>query len=82
MQDIIDAESRFLKDPAPQIIVQSYSENGVTILLRAWAAGDVYWTIYWFQMRNIKEKITEAGLTIPIPQRDVHLYMRKDGKTE
>jgi small conductance mechanosensitive channel len=82
MQDIIDAESRFLKDPAPQILVQSYGDNGVSILLRAWAAGDVYWTIYWFQMRNIKEKIAAAGLTIPFPQRDIHLYMRKDGETE
>lgn len=81
MQEIIDEESRFLKDPAPQIMVQSYGESGITVLLRAWSPGNVYWTIYWFQMRNIKEKITAAGLTIPFPQRDVHLYTQEDTKT-
>jgi small conductance mechanosensitive channel len=78
MQEIIAAESRFLTDPAPQVVVQSYGEGSVTILLRAWASLDVYWTIYWFQMRNIKEKIEAAGLTIPLPQRDIHLFMEKN----
>jgi small conductance mechanosensitive channel len=77
MGEIIAAERRFLKDPGPQVLVQSYGAGSVTILLRAWAPLDVYWTIYWFQMRNIKEKIEEAGLTLPFPQRDVHLFVEK-----
>jgi small conductance mechanosensitive channel len=78
MQEIIATESRFLKDPAPQVLVQSYDESSVTILLRAWALLDDYWTIYWFQKRNIKEKVEAAGLTIPFPQRDVHLFMENN----
>jgi small conductance mechanosensitive channel len=61
-------------------VVQSYGENGITITLRAWASVDVYWTIYWDLMRSVKEKIEEAGLTIPLPRRDVHLHMEKDAK--
>jgi small conductance mechanosensitive channel len=74
MRGIIEEESRFLPDPKPQIMVQSLGDNGVTITLRAWAAGDQYWSLYWDEMRNIKEKIEAAGLHIPFPQRVIHLY--------
>jgi small conductance mechanosensitive channel len=73
MRDIIAAESRFLKDPAPQVILQSLNDSSVTIAIRAWASNQVYWDIYWEQIRNIKAKIEEAGLHIPFPQQDVHI---------
>jgi small conductance mechanosensitive channel len=79
MREIIAAEDRFLPDPAPQVVVQSYGDNSVNILLRAWSPLDTYWTIYWFQMRNLKEKFEAAGLSIPFPQRDIHLY-REESK--
>ncbi|MDR2049522.1 MAG: mechanosensitive ion channel family protein [Treponema sp.] len=74
VKDISAAEGRFLADPAPQIVVQSYGDSSVNILLRAWAAIDQYWPIYWDKMRVLKEKLEEAGLSIPFPRRDVHLY--------
>lgn len=74
VKDMAAAESRFLAEPAPQILVQSYGDSSVNILLRAWAPLNLYWTIYWDQMRGLKEKLEEAGLHIPFPQRDIHLY--------
>ncbi|MDR0719485.1 MAG: mechanosensitive ion channel [Treponema sp.] len=71
LRNIIDAESRFLKEPVPQIMVQSMGESSINIMLRAWAPGDVYWQIYWDQMKNIKEQIEAAGLVIPFPQREI-----------
>jgi small conductance mechanosensitive channel len=73
MREIVDAEPRFLQEPAPQIVVQSLGDSSVNILLRAWAPADVYWDVYWKHMRLIKEKIEAAGLSIPFPQRTVHL---------
>jgi small conductance mechanosensitive channel len=73
MLQIAADEKRFLRDPPPQVMVQSLGDNSVNIMLRAWAASDVYWSTYWEQMRNIKEKIEAAGLTIPFPQRDIHI---------
>jgi small conductance mechanosensitive channel len=77
MRDIAAAESRFMKNPAPQVLVQSLGDSSINILLRAWAGADVYWSIYWDQMKNIKEKFDEAGLHIPFPQRDLHVYTEK-----
>ena len=68
MHEIAAAETRFLPDPAPQVMVQSLGESAVTVMLRAWAHPDQYWPVYWEQQRNVKEKIEAAGLTIPFPQ--------------
>jgi small conductance mechanosensitive channel len=73
MQNIAETETRFMKDPAPQVLLQSLGDNSVNIALRAWAATNVYWDIYWDQMKNIKLKIEEAGLRIPLPQRILHI---------
>ncbi|MDR2738603.1 MAG: mechanosensitive ion channel family protein [Treponema sp.] len=74
VKDLAAAESRFLADPAPQILVQSYGDSSVNVLLRVWVPTALYWPAYWDQMRVLKEKLEEAGLSIPFPQRDVHLY--------
>jgi len=73
MQGIIGAESRFLKDPAPEVFLQSLDDSSVKITLRAWASNQDYWNIYWKMNKTIKSKIEEAGLHIPFPQRDIHI---------
>jgi small conductance mechanosensitive channel len=73
MQGLIDAETRFLKNPAPQVILQAFEDNSVKITIRAWAENQNYWTIYWEMNKSIKAKIEEAGLHIPFPQRDIHI---------
>lgn len=76
LRDIIAAETGFLTDPAPQVILQSMQDSYVTVTIRAWAATSDYWDIYWRQMRNVKEKIMEAGLNIPFPQTDIHIVQQ------
>ena len=71
MQKIIDKEPRFLTDPSPQIILQSIEESSVKITIRAWAAIEEYWNIYWDMTKIVKAKIEEAGLHIPLPQRQL-----------
>jgi len=73
MQGIIDEESRFLKNPTPEVFLQSLDDNSVKITLRAWATNQDYWNIYWKMNKTIKAKIEEAGLHIPFPQRDIHI---------
>ncbi len=72
LRSIIQNEARFLADPAPQVMVLSMGDSSVNLQLRAWAAIDNYWPVYWETNKILKEKIEEAGLTIPFPQVDVH----------
>ena len=78
LNNIIACEKRFLKTPAPQIVVQSLEDSFVNLCVRAWASNKDYWDVYWFQMRNIKEKIEEAQLHFPFPQQDIYICARQD----
>ncbi|MEP4544924.1 MAG: mechanosensitive ion channel domain-containing protein [Saccharospirillum sp.] len=74
LQQLVDEESRFLKDPAPQVMVQSLGDSSVNLQIRAWATVDDYWTIWWEMQKKVKIAVEAAGLSIPFPQRDVHHY--------
>jgi small conductance mechanosensitive channel len=79
----INEEKRFLTEPPGQVMVQSLGESGIGITLRAWVSSGDYWEVYWDQMKNVKEKIQEAGLTIAFPKRDIRLIRDfRDPKTE
>ena len=78
LREIIGQESRFLKEPVPQVMVQSLGESGTGITLRAWVSGGDYWPVYWDQMKNVKEKIQEAVLIIALPRREIRIL--KDGR--
>jgi len=73
MRDLIAAEPRLLKEPAPQVVLQSLEDSYVKITVRAWASIRDYWDIYWELNKTIKEKVEAAGLHIPFPQRDVRI---------
>ncbi|MCL2185445.1 MAG: mechanosensitive ion channel family protein [Treponema sp.] len=73
MQDLITAEPRFLHEPAPFVILQSIESSSVKITIRAWTAVENYWIVYWEMNKNVKRKIEEAGLHIPLPQREVRI---------
>jgi len=73
LREVIAQEPRFLDDPPPRVMVQSLGESGIVVTLRAWVSSDIFWDVFWDQMKNVKEKIQAAGLTIALPQRNIHL---------
>ncbi|GAB4341935.1 MAG: mechanosensitive ion channel [Calditrichia bacterium] len=66
-------EPRFLRDPAPETMVVSMAESSVNLQLRGWTTIEDYWQTYWDLNKRVKEEIEKAGLTIPFPQRSVHV---------
>ena len=77
LQLVIQDESRFLTEPAPKMMVQAMADSSVNLQLRAWASIENYWDVYWDANKSIKEQVEAAGLTIPFPQRDVHIFNEK-----
>jgi len=71
LNELVKSETRFLKEPSAQIVVQSLQDCNITLVVRAWAQNSDYWDVYWKYTRLFKEKIEEAGLHIPFPQLDV-----------
>lgn len=74
---VIKDEPRFLAEPSPKVMVQAMADSSVNLQLRAWATVADYWDVYWLTNRKIKEQIEAAGLSIPFPQRDVHIFNEK-----
>jgi len=79
INDLIAADARILKDPAPQVAVKEMADSSVNIVVRPWVLPEDYWNVYFDLTENIKEKFDENDITIPFPQRDVHIYEHKNG---
>ncbi len=67
-------EPRILKDPAPLIKVDKLGDSSVNILFRVWTARADWWNTKLDLIQRCKEALEKGGITIPFPQRDVHLY--------
>jgi len=63
-----------LDDPALNIQVMSLGDSSVNLICRPWCKTEDYWTVYWDLMRGVKERFDAEDITIPFPQRDVHLH--------
>ncbi|MDZ8119438.1 mechanosensitive ion channel family protein [Pontiella agarivorans] len=79
LEDIIAADDRILKDPAPQIALSEMADSSVNFVVRPWVEAADYWGVYFDTSEAIKKKFDENGISIPYPQRDVHIYEHKDG---
>jgi len=80
MADIIAADGRVLKDPAPQIAVSELGDSSVNFVVRPWAKVEDYWGLYFDLTEKIKKAFDANGISIPFPQRDVHLYQHGEGE--
>jgi small conductance mechanosensitive channel len=45
--------------------------------VRPWTKTGDYWDVYWDITRAVKERFDAEGISIPFPQRDVHLFQQK-----
>jgi len=74
LHDIISAHEKVLTDPEPMIHLHTLGDSSVNFVVRPWVKTDDYWDVYWDLMREIKLRFDREGISIPFPQRDVHLY--------
>jgi small conductance mechanosensitive channel len=79
LHEILAADERVLADPAPVIFVQSLDDSGVSIAVRPWVKPDDYWTLQWDLPERVKLRFDAEGVTIPFPQRDVHVHVGGKG---
>ena len=71
-------DSRILADPAPTIAVAELADSSVNLVFRPWVKTADYWNVRFDLTEKIKNRLDEAGISIPFPQRDVHLFVEKE----
>jgi small conductance mechanosensitive channel len=72
--DILAQHERVLNDPEPMVHLHTLGESSVDFIVRPWVKTDDYWDVYWDVTRSVKMRFDAEGISIPFPQRDVHLY--------
>jgi small-conductance mechanosensitive channel len=72
--DIAHQHAKVLADPAPEVLVTGLGESSVDLVLRAWVQTPDYITTQSELTEALRNRFAEAGLSIPYPQRDLHVY--------
>ena len=71
-------DERVLKDENPPVVmVESLGDSSVNLKLRTWVKNEDYWSLFFDITENVKKQFDAAGVSIPFPQQDVHLYNHK-----
>jgi small conductance mechanosensitive channel len=74
IEELVAAESRILKDPQCQIAVSELADSSVNFVVRPWSKSEDYWSVRFDLIEAVKKRFDEEGVSIPFPQRDVHVY--------
>ena len=78
LNDLLAADDRVLKDPAPTVAVIEMADSSVNFVVRPWVKKEDYWNVYFDTTESIKKRFDEENISIPFPQRDVHIYDHKN----
>ena len=73
LRDIVDTHELILKKPETLIKIHTLNESSVDFIVRPWVKTQNYWDVYWDITRLVKERFDAEGISIPFPQRDVHI---------
>ena len=74
LKEILVNHPKVLEDPAPTVAVKELGDSSVNFVVRPWVNADDYWTVWFDVTQSIKEEFDRNGVSIPFPQRDVHLF--------
>lgn len=74
LEDVLSKDVRILQDPATTIAVLELADSSVNFAVRPWVKTADYWDVYFDLTENVKIRFDEEGISIPFPQRDVHMF--------
>lgn len=74
---LLKGDKRVLPEPEPQVAVKEMADSAVVLVIRPWVKTEDYWDFFFDFQKIIKQKYDKEGISIPFPQRDVHLFENK-----
>lgn len=72
--DVLNADERILKEPAPQVVVSELADSSVNFHVRPWSKKEDYWGVFFDFQKAIKQRLDNEGVSIPFPQQDVYMH--------
>lgn len=74
LHDILEQNEMVLARPEPMVKVNALADSSVNLAVRPWVKTEDYWDVYWDITREVKMRFDREGVSIPFPQRDMHIY--------
>lgn len=72
LKEIIDADSRILKEPAYAIAMSQLADSSVNISVKVWVSTENYWAVYFDLNKTVYATFNEKGIGFPFPQLTIH----------
>ncbi|WP_418358086.1 mechanosensitive ion channel family protein [Shewanella basaltis] len=76
LKSIVEQHPKVHPQPEPIVKLHTLGESSVDFIVRPWVKPDDYWEVYWDITRAVKMRFDAEGISIPFPQRDVHIYQK------
>lgn len=76
LREVLESHEKVLKEPAPNIRLHNLGDSSVNFIVRPWTKTPDYWEVYWDITREVKMRFDREGISIPFPQRDVHIHQQ------
>lgn len=76
--NVLNDDKRVLQTPVPEVFVNELADSSVNLTIRAWALKEDYWATRNGLQEEIKNALDKAGISIPYPQREMHIISEKD----
>ena len=80
LQKMLADDPRVLADPPATVVVLDFEDSGIKMGIRPFVKTADYWTMQFDLRERIKQQFDEKGITIPYPQRDVHMVQENHEK--
>ncbi len=74
LTEILRAHPKVMEDPAPTVALAELGASSMDFNVRGWVKTGDYWGVRSELLETIKQRFDTAGINIPYPQQDVHLY--------
>jgi small conductance mechanosensitive channel len=76
LRRIVEADPRILRDPKPEVMVEGLGDSSVNLIARVWVKVPDYWGVVFDNTEKIKTTFDAEGISIPFPQRHVHVVQK------
>ena len=73
IQTALEKIPEIVAEPAPQIGIQEFADSSVNIGMRYWVPTKQYFQTLYKANLTVYTALDKAGITIPFPQRDIHM---------
>ena len=71
--EILAADERVLREPAPVVWVAALADSSVNLTVRAWTLNADYWSVFYENNERFYKQLPQHGVSFPFPQMDVHV---------